>query len=160
MGFGGNIKSKSNKNLTAIYKDVTSHDIVKYGLIPELVGRVPVIVSLENLDEEALVKILKEPKNSLCKQYKKLFGIDGVELEFEEDALRAVADLAIKREIGARGLRTILENIMIAPMYDIPSQNDIKKIVVTKDFIEGTAPLKVIKKAVRAKKSENTTVGA
>ena len=160
MGFGGNIKSKSNKNLTAVYKDVTSHDIVKYGLIPELVGRVPVIVSLENLDEEALVKILKEPKNSLCKQYKKLFSFDGVELEFEEEALRAVAGLAIKREIGARGLRTILENIMIKPMYDIPSQKNIKKIIVTKDFIEGTAPLKVVKKATRAKKAENTDIGA
>ena len=160
MGFGGNIKSKSNKNLTAVYKDVTSHDIVKYGLIPELVGRVPVIVSLENLDEEALVKILKEPKNSLCKQYKKLFSFDGVELEFEEEALRAVAGLAIKREIGARGLRTILENIMIKPMYDIPSEKNIKKIIVTKDFIEGTAPLKVVKKATRAKKAENTDIGA
>ena len=160
MGFGGNIKSKSNNNLTTVYKDVTSHDIVKYGLIPELVGRVPVIVSLENLDEEALVKILKEPKNSLCKQYKKLFSFDGVELEFEEDALRAVANLAIKREIGARGLRAILENIMIKPMYDIPSENNIKKIIVTKDFIEGTASLKVIKKAARTKKAENTDIGA
>ena len=160
MGFGGNIKSKSNKNLTAVYKDVTSHDIVKYGLIPELVGRVPVIVSLENLDEEALVRILKEPKNSLCKQYKKLFSFDGVELEFEEDALRAVANLAIKREIGARGLRTILENIMIKPMYDIPSEKNIKKIIVTKDFIEGTAPLKVVKKATKTKKTENTDIGA
>ena len=160
MGFGGNIKSKNNKNITAIYKDATSHDIVKYGLIPELVGRLPVIVSLENLDEDALVKILKEPKNSLCKQYKKLFSIDGVELEFEEDALRAVAELAIKREIGARGLRTILENIMISPMYDIPSESNIKKIIVTKEFIEGKAPLKVVKKSGKAKKAEKTDIGA
>ena len=160
MGFGGNIKSKNNKNITAIYKDATSHDIVKYGLIPELVGRLPVIVSLENLDEDALVKILKEPKNSLCKQYKKLFSIDGVELEFEEDALRAVAELAIKREIGARGLRTILENIMMSPMYDIPSDSNIKKIIVTKEFIEGKAPLKVVKKSIKAKKAEKTDIGA
>ncbi len=160
MGFGGNIKSKNNKNITAIYKDATSHDIVKYGLIPELVGRLPVIVSLENLDEDALVKILKEPKNSLCKQYKKLFSIDGVELAFEEDALRAVAELAIKREIGARGLRTILENIMMSPMYDIPSDSNIKKIIVTKEFIEGKAPLKVVKKSIKAKKAEKTDIGA
>ncbi|MBQ5801397.1 MAG: ATP-dependent Clp protease ATP-binding subunit ClpX, partial [Clostridia bacterium] len=153
IGFGGEVKGKKERDKASIYHDATSHDIVKYGLIPELVGRLPIIVSLDNLDEEALVRILREPKNSICKQYKKLFLLDGVEIEFEEDALRAVAALAIKREIGARGLRSILENIMIKPMYDIPSEENIKKIVITKDFVEGKAPLKTIKRAKKSTKA-------
>ncbi len=152
IGFGGEIKGKKERQKASVYHEAISHDIVKYGLIPELVGRLPIIVSLDNLDEEALVKILKEPKNSLCKQYKKLFELDNVELEFEEEALYEVAKLAIKREIGARGLRSILENIMIKPMYDIPSEKEIKKIIITKDFIEGKAPLKIIKRAKRTQK--------
>ncbi len=152
IGFGGDVKGKKEREGKSIYHDATSHDIVKYGLIPELVGRLPVIVSLDNLDEEALVRILREPKNSICKQYKKLFELDGVEIEFEDEALSAVAKLAIKREIGARGLRSILENIMIKPMYDIPSEENIKKIVITKDFVEGKAPLKTIKRAKKTAK--------
>ncbi len=150
IGFGGDIKGKKEKLERGVYRDVISHDIVKYGLIPELVGRVPVIVSLENLDEDALVKILKEPKNSLCKQYAKLFSYDGAEIEFEDEALRAIAQLAIKRQIGARGLRAILENLMIKPMYEIPSQKDIKKIIFTKDFVEGASEPKIIRKPKKA----------
>ncbi len=149
IGFGGEIKGQKEKLARGMYKDVISHDIVKYGLIPELVGRVPVIVALENLDEEALVRILKEPKNSLCRQYAKLFSYDGVEIEFEDDALKAVASLAIKRNIGARGLRSILENLMIKPMYEIPSQTNVKKIIFTKDFVEGNAKPKIIKKTAK-----------
>jgi len=109
MGFGGEVKTKDEKKSTAIFKDVSAHDIVKFGLIPELVGRLPVIVGLENLDEDALVRILQEPKNSLTKQYKKLFELDGVALKFDKDALRAIAKQAIERNTGARGLRSIIE---------------------------------------------------
>ena len=147
IGFGSEIKSKKDKNDKGIYRDVNSHDIVKYGLIPELVGRLPVVVSLENLDEEALVRIISEPKNSLSKQYAKLFELDNVKLEFEEDAFRAIAKLALKREIGARGLRAIMESIMMKPMYDIPSNKDVERVVITADYVNGTGNLKVIKKS-------------
>ncbi|MBO7762897.1 MAG: ATP-dependent Clp protease ATP-binding subunit ClpX [Clostridia bacterium] len=138
IGFGGDIRGKRERVERGVFRDTTSHDIVKYGLIPELVGRLPVMVSLENLDEEALVRIIREPKNALYKQYKKLFTLDGVELEFEEDAFRAVAKLALERQIGARGLRSIMEGIMTAPMYDIPSDPTVKKIVITEGVILGT----------------------
>ncbi len=147
IGFGSEIKSKKDKNDKGIYRDVNSHDIVKYGLIPELVGRLPVVVSLENLDEEALVRIISEPKNSLSKQYTKLFELDNVKLEFEEEAFRAIAKLALKREIGARGLRAIMESIMMKPMYDIPSNKDVERVVITADYVNGTGNLKVIKKS-------------
>ena len=130
-----------------VYKDVIAHDVVKYGIIPELVGRLPVIVTLENLDEDALVRIIKEPKNALYKQYQKLFSLDGIELEFEEGAFRAVAHLAIERETGARGLRSILEGIMMKPMYELPSTEGVKKVIVTEDFVKGEAELTVIKEA-------------
>ena len=138
IGFGGDIRGKRERIAKGVFRDATSHDIVKYGLIPELVGRLPVIVSLENLDEEALVRIIREPKNALYKQYRALFSIDGVELEFEEDAFRAVAKLALEREIGARGLRSILEGIMTGPMYDVPSDPTIKKLIVTEGVVRGT----------------------
>ena len=138
IGFGGDIRGKRERIAKGVFRDATSHDIVKYGLIPELVGRLPVIVSLENLDEEALVKIIREPKNALYKQYKALFSIDGVELEFEEGAFRAVAKLALEREIGARGLRSILEGIMTGPMYDVPSDPTIKKLIITEGVVRGT----------------------
>ena len=138
IGFGGDIRGKRERIAKGVFRDATSHDIVKYGLIPELVGRLPVIVSLENLDEEALVKIIREPKNALYKQYRALFSIDGVELEFEEGAFRAVAKLALEREIGARGLRSILEGIMTGPMYDVPSDSTIKKLIITEGVVRGT----------------------
>ena len=130
MGFGGEIKSKLNDNNTKIYEDVSAHDIVKYGLIPELVGRLPVIVGLDNLDEEALVKILSLPKNSIEKQYKKLFEIDNVELEFTKEALIAVAKKAIERSTGARGLRSIIEETMTDIMFELPSNKNVKKVII------------------------------
>ena len=136
MGFGGEVKTKEQKKSTAIFKDVTAHDIVKFGLIPELVGRLPVIVGLENLDEAALVRILKEPRNSLIKQYKKLFELDGVKLAFDNEALSAIAKQAIERNTGARGLRSILEEHMTQIMYDIPSRNDVLEVRITKRCIE------------------------
>lgn len=138
IGFGGDIKKKQEKVDNGIYKDVNSHDIVKYGLIPELVGRLPVIVALESLDEAALVKILREPKNAIIKQYTKLLGLDNVELEFDEWACEAVAKLAIERNIGARGLRSIMEEFMTPIMYEIPSKEGVKKVVITKDVVNGT----------------------
>ncbi|MBR5515847.1 MAG: ATP-dependent Clp protease ATP-binding subunit ClpX, partial [Clostridia bacterium] len=130
LGFGVEIMSKKEKQTADIYKDVTPHDIMKYGLIPELVGRLPMIVGLEGLDRDALVRILKEPKNSLVKQYKKLFGMDDMELEFTDEALYKIADLAIERNIGARGLRSIMENMMLPMMYVLPSKDNVKKAII------------------------------
>ena len=139
MGFGGEVKSKKEIKTTKVFEDVSAHDIVKYGLIPELVGRLPVIVGLENLDKDALVKILKEPKNSVVKQYKKLFDIDGVELEFTDDALFAVAEKSLERSTGARGLRSIMEETMTSIMYEIPSRKDISKVIITEDCIKNAS---------------------
>ena len=139
MGFGGEVKSKQIVLDTKIYEDVTAHDIVKYGLIPELVGRLPVIVGLEELDEDALIKILSKPKNSIIKQYAKLFEIDDVELEFTEDALLAVAKKSIERKTGARGLRSIMEETMTEIMYEIPSNKKIKKVIINADCINKVA---------------------
>lgn len=136
MGFNGEIKTKEDKQKTAVYKEVTAHDIVKFGLIPELVGRLPVIVGLENLDCDALVRILQEPKNAIVKQYKKLFAMDDVELNFTDDALHAVAELAIERNTGARGLRSILEEVMTDIMYEIPSRDDIAAVTITRETIK------------------------
>ena len=135
MGFGGEIKSKETVLNTKIYEDVSSHDIVKYGLIPELVGRLPVIVGLEELDENALVEILSKPKNSITKQYTKLFEIDGVKLEFTSDALVAVAKKSIERKTGARGLRSIMEETMTEIMFEIPSNKNIEKVTINADCI-------------------------
>ena len=137
IGFGGEVTGKKNKLAKGVYRDVLSHDIVKYGLIPELVGRLPVIVTLENLDKDALVRIMRDPKNSLSKQYKKLFDLDGVELSFTDDAYEAIASLAIEREIGARGLRSIMENMMMKLMYEVPSRPDIQSVVITADYVNG-----------------------
>ena len=130
MGFGGEVKSKQNLDEKRVFSDVCAHDIVKYGLIPELVGRLPVIVGLDNLDEEALVQILSLPKNSIEKQYKKLFEIDGVELEFTAEALKAIANKAIERKTGARGLRSIMEEVMTEIMFELPSKKEIKKVII------------------------------
>ena len=145
IGFLGEDKKAKVKVERGVYKDVEAHDVVKYGIIPELVGRLPVIVALDNLDEDALVRIIKEPKNALAKQYKKLLGLDGIELEFEEEAYRAIAHLAIERKTGARGLRSIVEGIMMKPMYDLPSEEDAVKVIVTADYVRGEAPLVVIR---------------
>ncbi len=136
MGFGADIKGKQEMEIGEILRQIIPGDLLKYGLIPEFVGRLPVIVTLDALDEEALVRILTEPRNALVKQYQKLFEMDGVALEFKEDALVAIARKAIKRDTGARGLRAILEDIMLDVMYDIPSRADIAKCVIAKGVIE------------------------
>ena len=146
IGFSTEKTTKKEKIKKGAYKDVIAHDIVKYGIIPELVGRLPVIVSLDNLDEDALVRIIKEPKNALYKQYQKLLDMDGIALEFEDEAFAAIAHLAIERNTGARGLRSILEGIMMKPMYELPSRLDVEKVIVTAGFVKGTEELKIIKK--------------
>ena len=146
MGFGGEIKSKQTSNTTKIYEDVNAHDIVKYGIIPELVGRLPVIVGLDNLSEDDLVKVLSLPKNSIEKQYKKLFEIDGVELEFTPNALNAVAKKAIERSTGARGLRSIMEETMTTIMFELPSNKNISKVIIDEDCINKKSDPKLIPK--------------
>ncbi|MDN5325641.1 MAG: ATP-dependent Clp protease ATP-binding subunit ClpX [Moorella sp. (in: firmicutes)] len=135
MGFGAEIRGKNDVQVGDILKQVLPVDLLKYGLIPEFVGRLPVIVTLDALDEAALIRVLTEPRNALVKQYQKLFEMDGVTLEFKEDALVTIAREAIKRETGARGLRAILEEIMLDVMYEIPSRNNISKCIITKDVV-------------------------
>ncbi len=145
IGFTSEKIGKKEKVAKGVYKDVEAHDVVKYGLIPELVGRLPIIVSLDNLDESALVRIIKEPKNAIYKQYQKLFKLDGIELEFEDEAFSAIAHLAIERNTGARGLRSIIEGIMMKPMYELPSDKTVKKVTVTAKYVRGEEPITVIR---------------
>ena len=140
IGFGAEIKSKKEKDIGEILKDIQSHDLLKFGLIPELIGRIPVITPLESLSRDDMVRILTEPKNSLVRQYTTLFSYDKVALEFTSDALEAIADRAIEMDMGARGLRSIMEKAMLRLMYDIPSDKKIEKVTITKDCILGTAP--------------------
>jgi ATP-dependent Clp protease ATP-binding subunit ClpX len=151
MGFGAKVESKENKKIGDILKEIVPQDLLKYGLIPEFAGRVPVIATLDALDKDALVSILKEPRNALTKQYKKLFGLDGIELEFTEEALEAVAEKAMALETGARGLRSTLERLMLELMYELPSQKDIVKCVITEGVInKGEDPV-VVRNAEKTK---------
>ncbi len=149
LGFTGSVVSKS-EDKTNIMKNVTPHDLVKFGLIPELVGRLPVITTLNELDTDALVKILTEPKNSLTAQYKKLLKLDGVTLEFTDDALKAIAQKALDRKTGARGLRSIVENILTPLMYNIPSDPSIEKVTITEDVVNSGAEPELVKDPNRA----------
>ena len=158
IGFGTEKITKKEKAERGAYKDVSAHDVVKYGLIPELVGRLPVIVALDNLDEEALVRILKEPKNAIFKQFEKLFALDGIELVFDDEAARAVAHLAIERNTGARGLRSIIEEIMQKPMYELPSDKTAKKVIVTKNYVEGKEQITIIR-AIEPSKTAGEIAG-
>ena len=137
IGFNVEVTDKKAHETGALLKETVPQDLVKFGLIPEFVGRVPINVSLEGLDKEALVRILKEPKNALIKQYRKLFDLDDVKLTFEEDAIDAIAEKAMERKTGARGLRSIMENVMMDVMYQIPSDDTIEECIITKDAVEG-----------------------
>jgi len=137
LGFNSTVKTKSEKLSSDVLSKVTAQDILKFGLIPELAGRVPVIVPLKALDGEALKRVMCEPKNALIKQYKKLFEYDKVELEFEEDAVNTIVEEAIKRQTGARGLRSILERVMRDTMFEVPSDKDVKKVIVTEKAVRG-----------------------
>ena len=147
LGFGSKVVTKSEKDGKAL-EDIQPHDLTKYGLIPEFVGRLPITVSLQPLTEDALVKIMTEPKNAIIKQYKKLFEIDNVELEVEDEATRAIAKKAIELKTGARGLRTIFESFMVDTMYHLPSDNTISKIIITKDVVDGTGSPVLVKKEI------------
>ena len=146
LGFGAAVSVKAEHSYADMIKDVQPDDLIKFGLIPEFVGRVPIVVGLNALDEEALVKILTEPKNALTKQYKKLFGFDHVELDFDDDAIREVAKKAIELKTGARGLRCILEDVMLDVMFDLPGNADVEKVVITSDSIKKAAQPTIIYK--------------
>jgi ATP-dependent Clp protease ATP-binding subunit ClpX len=157
MGFNADVKSKSDVNVGEILSQILPTDLLKFGLIPEFVGRIPVIVTLDALDEEALIKILTEPKNALTKQYQKLFELDHCTLEFQPDALEAIAQEAMRRNTGARGLRAIVEDIMMDVMYDIPSRDDISKVIVTKEMVLNKEdPLLVTTDKKKKKKKEES----
>ncbi|NLT46843.1 MAG: ATP-dependent Clp protease ATP-binding subunit ClpX, partial [Clostridiales bacterium] len=156
IGFNSQIRSSSAEG-AEVLKAVQAEDLLKYGLIPEFIGRLPVMVTLEELSKEALVRIIKEPKNALLKQYKKLFQLDGVELEIDDDAVLRLAEKAIERKTGARGLRSIMEHIMTDIMYEIPSRDDIRKCIITKSTIDhNTGPTLVLRDAKRLEKKEET----
>ena len=146
LGFGGSVQTDTAENSYEFIRDVQPQDLIKFGLIPEFVGRVPIVVGLHPLDEKALVNILTEPRNALVKQYKKLIGLDNVELEFTEDAILEVAKRAIEPKTGARGLRTILENLLIDSMYDLPSAGDVEKVVVDLDAVKGNKKPEIVRK--------------
>ncbi len=136
LGFGAEIRSKADVDTIDVFGQVMPEDLVKFGMIPEFIGRIPVAASVTALDRDALINILTEPKNALVKQYQRLFDLDGVELEFEPDALESIADQAIKRGTGARGLRAILEEVLMGVMYDVPSADDIEKVVITREVVD------------------------
>ena len=144
IGFNTEPSQKTVKEMSDLLQEVTPQDLVKFGLIPEFVGRVPICVSLRGLDKDALIRILREPKNALIKQYRKLFAMDNVELTFEDDAVETIADLAFERKTGARGLRSIMEGVMMDTMYRIPSDDTIVKCVVTKDAVEGNGEPRLV----------------
>lgn len=157
LGFGAEVTSKVERKVGDILRQIMPEDLLKFGMIPEFIGRVPIIVALDALDEDALVRILTEPKNALVKQYQKLLELDGVELEFTDGALRAIAKKAISRNTGARGLRSIIEKIMVNVMYEVPSRTDVKKCIITEEVVNGGAePTLVFAERKSGKKREES----
>jgi ATP-dependent Clp protease ATP-binding subunit ClpX len=147
IGFGAHIVRRSERDVGEIFSHVQPHDLLKYGLIPELVGRMPVIATLNSLSRDDLLRILTEPRNALTKQYVQLMRYDNIGLEFDKDALEAIADRAIEMDIGARGLRGIMENVMMETMYEAPSDSKIEKVIVTRDSVDGKRPPKLVRRA-------------
>lgn len=154
IGFNAEIKARNEQDINELLKQVQPEDLVKYGIIPEFVGRVPIGVSLQGLDEDALVKVLTEPKNAIIKQYERLFEMDGVELQFEDEAVRAIAKKAHERKTGARGLRSILEKLMLELMYEIPSDSRIHKVVITASAVENGGEPLIMRRGSKLKKAE------
>jgi ATP-dependent Clp protease ATP-binding subunit ClpX len=152
VGFNAELVSAEQKNRKDVFADVMPEDLLKFGMIPEFIGRLPVITSVENLDKPALMQILTEPKNALVKQYQKLFNLDDVDLEFTPDALDAVAELALSRGTGARGLRAIMESILLGVMYEVPSRTDISKVIIGKACVESNAPATLVERTDEAPK--------
>ena len=160
IGFGADIVDKNHQSIDELLEQVEPQDLVKFGLIPEFIGRVPINVTLKTLDEDSLVRILTEPKNALLKQYQRLFEIDNVELQFTPEAIRAVAHQAVERKTGARGLRSIMESVMMDVMYDVPSRPDVASVLITKECVEGTAkPQLVLRGAAEAEGSGGAHTG-
>jgi len=160
LGFGAEIHSKKQKDMGVLLKDIMPGDLLKFGLIPEFVGRLPIVVTLEALDKNALVRILSEPKNALVKQYSKLFEMDNVELEFTEESLESIAEEAMKRNTGARGLRSIIEDTMKDIMFEIPSKEEIAKVIITKETVENKVPELILaegdkRQPLKVKKARN-----
>ncbi len=156
IGFGAEVLEKDDKDLSAILKQILPQDLLKYGLIPEFVGRIPVIATLDPLDIDAFVRILTEPRNALVKQYEKIFEIDGVTLEFKENSLRAIAEEAMNRNTGARGLRAIMEEVLLNVMYELPSRDDIDRCIITKEVVNNSdAPMLVTRDNEHKKKEES-----
>ncbi|MDD2414039.1 MAG: ATP-dependent Clp protease ATP-binding subunit ClpX [Eubacteriaceae bacterium] len=160
MGFDATIKTKAEKEDDVILQKIESHDLLKYGLIPEFIGRIPVIATLHHLDEDALISILTEPKNALIKQYKKMFNIEEVDLEFERGALVAIAQKAMKNKTGARGLRGIIENLMMDVMFNVPSEPEVTKVTITQKVVDGTEKPLIEKKKKETKETKASDVDA
>ncbi len=158
IGFGAKIESKKKLDKYKVYEQLLPQDLLKFGLIPEFVGRLPIVTTLKELDRQTLIKILTEPKNALVKQYKKLFEMDNVELEFEDDAINLIVDKAIQRNTGARGLRSILEDIMRDVMFEIPSNPKIEKCIITKDTVENNSKPKIVENENKVIKEEKTEI--
>jgi ATP-dependent Clp protease ATP-binding subunit ClpX len=157
IGFGAELHSKHDTDTTDIFADVMPEDLLKFGMIPEFIGRLPVITSVRNLDRCALIRILTEPRNALVRQYRKLFELDGVELEFTEDALEAIADQAILRGTGARGLRAIMEEVLLSVMYEVPSRDDVARVVITREAVlEHVNPTIVPREAPKRERREKS----
>ncbi|WP_049567868.1 ATP-dependent Clp protease ATP-binding subunit ClpX [Streptomyces sp. SBT349] len=156
IGFGADIRSKRDRDTAQLLRDALPEDLVKYGMIPEFIGRLPVITSVHNLDQEALLRILIEPKNALVKQYQRLFELDGVELEFDLPALEAIADQAILRGTGARGLRAIMEEVLMSVMYEVPSRQDVGQVLITEDVVRSNVNPTLVPRS-RLTKQRGTT---
>jgi ATP-dependent Clp protease ATP-binding subunit ClpX len=156
LGFGAEIRSKTDIDVTDVFSDVMPEDLIKFGLIPEFIGRLPVVASVTNLDKQSLVKILTEPRNALSRQYQRLFEMDGVELEFTGGALDAIADQAILRGTGARGLRAIMEEVLLQVMYDIPSRSDVAKVVITEQTVKENVNPTIVTRAPRRERREKS----
>jgi ATP-dependent Clp protease ATP-binding subunit ClpX len=157
IGFGADVKDLDERGIGDLFKELEPEDLLKYGLIPEFVGRLPVIATLEDLDSDALVTILTEPKNALTKQYKKLFEIEGAELTFTDDALKAIAEMAIERKTGARGLRSILENLLLDTMFEIPDMDDVSEVVVEDVTVTEGKPPKLVKQKKKGSKKKSAS---
>jgi ATP-dependent Clp protease ATP-binding subunit ClpX len=157
IGFGAQLRSKAEIDTTDVFADVMPEDLIKFGMIPEFIGRLPVITSVHNLDRAALIQILTEPKNALVKQYRRLFELDGVELDFEHEALEAIAEQAILRGTGARGLRAIMEEVLLSVMYEVPSRQDVARVVISRDVVlEHVNPTLVPREAVKRERREKS----
>jgi ATP-dependent Clp protease ATP-binding subunit ClpX len=157
IGFGAELRSKYDVDTTDVFADVMPEDLLKFGMIPEFIGRLPVITSVRNLDRSALIRILTEPRNALVRQYRKLFELDGVELDFTEDALEAIADQAILRGTGARGLRAIMEEVLLSVMYEVPSRDDVARVVITREAVlEHVNPTIVPREAPKRERREKS----